>query len=681
MDQSFPQKILSFSEFINLKNKRKQLGLESSEILNKQNLSTEIGYKNSLYESFIESKKVKSDCLNSELFNRKHIKLVEDLKAAHSIIENKLLNQLQLAELTIEEKNKQIDELIKALNQEKEIKEQLQFNCNNYQKINEKLKEINRLLQSKDSSTIIQPIELDKLKKKNDKLNQIIVLKDKEIHEMTKELKDKDTIFNDINKMKKVVDQYDTQMNKMNKEIELRDKIIQELKQSFEGKTISSSIPSPDAKANSIEEKTHNVSQLNDYKQKYEAEVQLNLKMKKSFEELNTLVQSLIESKEKDKLLYAQKINEVVLKENTELKKLNQMYKSKYDIIPQLEKRFEEVFHENNLLKDENKALKLKQVNQQTEAIAKTKEATLLSSIESNNQMIGDTFTLYSIYKSSLLAFSISKREYSQIIPNQFDNFITNYQAKGSITYNTFEGLFIVTGSEYNKLYYYSQKQNTISSIMNFKENHQYGTVFLDNSSKNLIVLSGTKNNLVECLSFEKTELFFLPSLIQRRAKSSCCFINLVLYVFFGFDEQLKQPISTIEYLNMNTLNKTSKWEIMNLKSNDGIIYAFVGHSILNFNDKQVLILGGMNQKNKPNDNLVFIDLNKQVIGELNHQLEQELKKGDCIFSSHSMFRVFLKEEEVCFVNIDDNHNIHIMDSNLKYDFILFSDKALMREN
>ena len=96
---------------------------------------------------------------------------------------------------------------------------------------------------------------------------------------------------------------------------------------------------------NSISEVTVMIKQLDDSKEQ----------MKNAYE--NT-IKELMNNKNKIDSGNDNEINEELLKENDELKKMNQFLVSKLESLPDLEKKFQELFEMIDILKKENATLK-----------------------------------------------------------------------------------------------------------------------------------------------------------------------------------------------------------------------------------------------------------------------------------------------------------------------------------
>ena len=164
--------------------------------------------------------------------------------------------------------------------------------------------------------------------------------------------------------MKGEIDSYTEKIGILYNEIKVRDKIIEDLEKNNK-QNINSGI------GNSNE---------NFYKQKYEEEKTKNESLKNSISEVTVMIKQLNDSKDEMKNAYEKtirelmknmkeneggninsennEINDELLKQNVELKKMNEFLISKLESLPDLEKKFQELFEMINILKKENYALK-----------------------------------------------------------------------------------------------------------------------------------------------------------------------------------------------------------------------------------------------------------------------------------------------------------------------------------
>ena len=170
---------------------------------------------------------------------------------------------------------------------------------------------------------------------------------------------------------------------------------------------------------------------------------------------------------------------------------------------------------------------------------------------ENTPNQINENFYLYKPIKEGMLSFSLSKKNYSIITPNKYDEFLKVFDPETSVQYNTLEGLFIIPSNKCNQLFYYSSKKNNITELFSLKENHSGGCLFLDNVSKNIIALGGDESKAVEKFSFVSGKLDQLPELPYHCSKITCSQIENKIYCFFGNCKEMPNK-SLIEYLDLD---------------------------------------------------------------------------------------------------------------------------------
>ena len=319
-----------------------------------------------------------------------------------------------------------------------------------------------------------------------------------------------------------------------------------------------------------------------------------------------------------------------------------------------------------NLSKEKQKIKTVSNNNNYEEAIySKAKIKTINKDKLKEDSLINESFNLYKPMKEGLLTFNISKKRFSLVIPDNYKFFWNNYLPENSMLYNTLEGLFILNSKD-NQLYYYSSKKNLFCELLYFNYDHKEGCLFLDNLSKNIIVIGGINSTKVEKFSFENGTMDELPDLSTHRYKMSCCQIGNKIYCFFGLSLERKNE-SLIEYLDMDNISKGwNEIKYDNKTSFNTLTYM----SCVNLNDCELLIIGGLIEDNLPNQKLLYFNAQKNEFIELNKDLpDSDIKKY--LFSKNMMFNLFVKESKIYFTNIDDNNQVHILDNDLKYDLYL----------
>ena len=370
------------------------------------------------------------------------------------------------------------------------------------------------------------------------------------------------------------------------------------------------------------------------------------------------------------------------LKSHMLLSKLH--YSNKKNIISKKELITKEyLLEENKKLKKENEELK-KQVNpnevqssdinnEEEENEQKEEEQKEENEIdeetpakETNTPSIPQDLSLFSITRNYLLCFNLKQRKFISVDPKGYDVFYQSYTPNGSISYNTLSGLFVLSGPNFDTLYYYSSKNNSIVKYFTFKFNHQNGIIFLDTSSKYLLAVSGTNTNKVERLCFETQVIDELPSLNATRGEASCCLVNDVVYVFFGYSPEKKKCLDSVEYLDMK--NMEEGWKLIELNEKQ---FELKGVSVARLGAREMIIVGGENGKGEANKNMIYFNVDEKKMTKLEKTLPEGNKKKEYLFKKNSMFNFFAEGDTICYANIDDDNCVHVIDNNLKYELFV----------
>ena len=210
--------------------------------------------------------------------------------------------------------------------------------------------------------------------------------------------------------------------------------------------------------------------------------------------------------------------------------------------------------------------------------------------------------------------------------------------SEGSLFLNTLGGFFILTGDNYNQLFYYSQCKNMIYLIKSFKTNHKYGGILLTKDGSKIIILGGEYNNSALLFNIQKNEVINLPNLIHRRINSSYNIINdRYIFSFFG------KGNNTIEYLDLNN----NYWNILNYKSNGSLSKELEGHIGFNIDNNIIIIIGG-----KKNENVLIFYLKEKFL---------DVTDMKVIPDKNSDIKKLIFEKEKCFNIIEDNNNKEII--------------------
>ena len=606
------------------------------------------------------------------------------------LMQNKYQNDIKAIEIMNEEKEKKITELSTTVAKQSELTDSLQSTIANYEKLIDKMKE----------ALEKQQVQIDQLAKNQPQsenqsdfaaLQEENRLKDELISKMKQKIEASNLMIEDINKMKEDINVYADKIKELYSEIQNRDKVIAELKHKVDSNGSN---------------KESNV----DYKERYEVEKQKNEKTKEDIGKIDDMIKKLIQSKEEMRKSYEDKIKELIdklekvskekgnntskyseeevakiVEENKELETFNKYLIQQMDKLPELEQHFKKLFDEMMLLKKENEELK-KQVtpnevqssdinNEEEENEQKEEEQKEENEIDEENEQpaketntpsIPQDLSLFSITRNYLLCFNLKQKKFISVDPKGYDVFYQSYTPNGSISYNTLSGLFVLSGPNFDTLYYYSSKNNSIIKFFTFKFNHQNGIIFLDKSSKYLLAVSGTNTNKVECLCFETQVIDELPSLNATRGEASCCLVNDVVYVFFGYSPEKKKCLDSVEYLDMK--NVEEGWKLIELNEKQ---FELKGVSVARLGAREMIIVGGENGKGEANKNMIYFNVDEKKMTKLEKTLPEGDKKKEYLFKKNSMFNFFAEGDTICYANIDDDNCVHVIDNNLKYELFM----------
>jgi len=297
-------------------------------------------------------------------------------------------------------------------------------------------------------------------------------------------------------------------------------------------------------------------------------------------------------------------------------------------------------FNEANAIEQENNI----------EILTTPRSGTYLYTIDEEGKLLGYSIALKKfvyINTSSIKCWRLFYKEYKK-------------NSNGSLLLNTLAGLFILTGDNYNNLYYYSQAKNSIYLIMKLKYNHMYGGMLSSTDNNKIIILGGKYTNEVEVFNIKTNNLKSLPSLLTKRINSSYCILNNYLFAFFGKNN------NSIEYLN---LKKEKKWKKFEYRSNS-YIKELSGHIGFNVNDNVVIIVGGEN-----NDRIIVFYFKEKFLDVTDFVLKFDIDCGidELYFDKEKYFNALQnKEQKTEIVGMDTFGNVHCFDNDYSYTIFVF---------
>ena len=144
--------------------------------------------------------------------------------------------------------------------------------------------------------------------------------------------------------------------------------------------------------------------------------------------------------------------------------------------------------------------------------------------------------------------------------------------------------------------------------------------------------------------------------------------INIIdkrkIFIFFGIENNNENNKNSIEYLNLDEIK--NGWKIINLNYKENLS-ELKGCSGINLGNNEIVILGGNN--NGKNINKMFnINLNNNKISLVNESIPiSNNKKNDYYtFNKFSMFKKYVINENVYYINFDDENEVHLVNDELK---------------
>ena len=641
-----------------------------------------INYNNDPYFLFLKKKldeeNKKNEIINKEYqeIKNKYEKLIEDNKSINEKL--KLANQ-QINEL---EKNKNKDTNKDLKEKYEESQKQIDILKNSlldYQKINNEITnpsntpsklsdiELKSILNHKNYE-----IEIQNLKNQILFLNNSILEKEKIINELKENLQKTQEENKQLNNKNK---EYSNKIFVLYDEITNKDKIILNYQKNI--KTINK-ISQNESQENSLFDNISNIdSNSRIYKKKtlsdFSIEKIKNNKSKKIEEIKLKIPPPLKETVNREKPNRKNKI-EQLFKENYESRKkieiLNHKLKSFNDIQSKYEKL---LFLNQNYKEDECK-------NYFSSNITPIETINNLISYENKNDLfnlLNDTeikfedVCIFGINNTNLIKFNLKNEKFEIISFNEIINdcdFTDNFYIEGTLLYNILNGVFILTGKNCDKLYFYNNNLNKINKICQFENNHNSGSILLNKDKNKIFVFSGKFNRKVEYYDYKDYKIEELPEINIERSNSTFCILNDIIYGFFGFCYPQSIYTQSIEYLNLNNLDS---WKFISI--NNEINYNIKNISSICLNDNNtIIILGGIKGDNEYiNDKIFEFSINENIINEKivkNNQIEQKI-----YFDKEKHFSTFYNKEEKIYyyIGIDCLNNVHLM--NDKGHFQLFS--------
>ena len=230
------------------------------------------------------------------------------------------------------------------------------------------------------------------------------------------------------------------------------------------------------------------------------------------------------------------------------------------------------------------------------------------------------------------------------------------------IQINLFNKLYLLSGKNNNKFYYYDYNTSSMNYICDTLYTHYYGSFVFCNKYNMLYLLGGNSegNNEICYINnnMKKVTWNSLPPLNEERQEFASIYYDDYIYVFFGYSKKKKSNLSSIERMNVNT---NDKFEVVYI--NEQITIKDLGCAIFideteNEDNKEcILLLGGFNGEN-------YIDTSLALnLGEM------KIRDCEIIIPNINKHCQFLFQKEPGFVEIepgiqatfDKKNNVHLL--------------------
>ena len=257
---------------------------------------------------------------------------------------------------------------------------------------------------------------------------------------------------------------------------------------------------------------------------------------------------------------------------------------------------------------------------------------------------------------SNFIEFDLQNKLFSKHYLGEmeiYDSYDKEYQNEGTIILNTLNGLFILTGKNINKLYYFNDQTKTIKKVCDFINNHNSGSLFLDDINRRIFSFSGKYNKKVEYYSFETMKIKEIPELNIERANASYCMINNKLYSFFGYCFPLNNYTETIEFIDLKLMDR---WNYISVSTELDELNIHCFSTVHIEGRSYVYLFGGIKGNGELiNDYFFKFDIYGNEVEKIDFDEEE---KNKCLFCKNS---TFIKIDDNYYL-MDDNFNVHSVD-------------------
>ena len=263
----------------------------------------------------------------------------------------------------------------------------------------------------------------------------------------------------------------------------------------------------------------------------------------------------------------------------------------------------------------------------------------------------------------NMIIFSLTTQSYKEKVFSDRGNFKKDMTSEKDISQlNLNNKLYMLSGRNYNKFYYYDYPTNSVYFINNSLFSHYLGQMVYCEKTDSIYLLGGSNQIRCEMLKIDnsnitQSEWIKLPPLNEEREEFGIIYFNDYVYVFFGFSPSKGGNLSSIERINVNT-NK--KFEVVYINEQISLsslaVAKFIDDEDENGN-KEILLLGGFNGVNNV-DTTLILDTEQMKIRECDIVIPAINKNREFLFGNESAFVEIEPNMQLLY---DSQNNVHLL--------------------
>ena len=273
-----------------------------------------------------------------------------------------------------------------------------------------------------------------------------------------------------------------------------------------------------------------------------------------------------------------------------------------------------------------------------------------------------------------IIIFSINTQNFREKNFKDNSNFKKETSSEVDITQlNCEDKLFLLSGSQFNKFYFYDYPSNSINFIATTLASHFYGSLVYCPKNSCIYLIGGNTQTRTEIYQIgtydtkKENAWKFGPSLNEARQEFAAMCMNDYIYVFFGFSPKKGVNLCSIERFNINS---NDDFEVVYVNEQISIsslsCAKFIDEDEEEENQESILLLGGFDGKSYLDSSLIL------------NVREMKIRDCDIVIPNMSKHSQFLFQKESAFIEVqpgvqmifDMKNNVHRL-SNESYE--LFS--------